>query len=207
MNDEDKKNASASDAAEVDTVKAELEALKADKAKVDNELSQAQHTIVTLKKAPKTETATAQINIEEIQEQALELAKVEIEKHKLEISSENFNDVLSQLVTDPAEREAVKGIYENRITKTGFTRSAILADLQDAMALANKPKADKTLEEMRAAAVSKGTQSTSTGTSQQVEVKTENLSDAEKVWVDKMVSGYGYKREDVVKQLMSNRKS
>ncbi len=206
MADEQTPVVPASGTNETDTVKAELEALKADKAKIENELSQAQHTIVTLKKAPKTEAATAQINIEDIQEQALELAKVEIEKHKLEISAENFNDTLSQLVTDPAEREAVKSIYENRITKTGFTRSAILTDLQDAIVLANKPKTDKTLEEMRAAAVSKGTQSNSTGSSQSVEVKDENLSAPDSAWVDKMVS-YGYKREDVVKQLMSNRKS
>lgn len=63
--------------------------------------------------------------------------------------SENKVDIaLKELVTDPAKREAVKLIYENRIRQTGTSDEAIATDLSAALDIADGHKLRKINSEL-----------------------------------------------------------
>jgi hypothetical protein len=174
----------------------------------ETELGKAQFTIVDLKKKKETVTPPVdpQIDPEVIKETAAELVKAEVEKFKIEQSADTFNDLLGSFGSTAEEREAVKKVYESQIQKTGFNREAIRADLENAFIIANKPKLDKTISELRQSNLSKITQANGGGSSQQIESKDQpNLSEAEKSWAKATAARRGISEDEVVKQLLANR--
>lgn len=173
----------------------------------ETELGQAQHTIIGLKKTkPEAKAETQTVDIEAIEERALSKAKEEIENFKVEQSKDTFNDILATFKGTPEEREKVKEVYEKQIVKTGFNRESIRQDLENAFILANKPKFETTIKELQATAISKGTQSGASASSQEIDKKEEpNLSDAEKVWVKTTAAKRGISEEAVTALLVKNK--
>lgn len=173
----------------------------------ETELGQAQHTIIGLKKTkPEAKTETQTVDIEAIEEKALSKAQEEIEKFKVEQSKDTFEDILATFKGTPEEKEKIKTAYNTQIVKTGFNRESIRQDLENAFILANKPKFETTIKELQATAISKGTQSGASASSQEIDKKEEpNLSDAEKLWVKTTAAKRGISEEAVTALLVKNK--
>lgn len=173
----------------------------------ETELGKAQFTIVELKKKKESDKPAAQeVDIEAIEEKALSKAQEEIEKFKVEQSKDTFEDILATFKGTPEEKEKIKTAYNTQIVKTGFNRESIRQDLENAFILANKPKFETTIKELQATAISKGTQSGASATTQEIERKEEpNLSDAEKAWVKTTAAKRGISEEAVTALLMKNK--
>lgn len=175
----------------------------------ETELGKAQFTIVDLKKKKDESTkapVTPEFDIEALEEKALSKASEEIEKFKQEQSKDTFEDILATFGGTPEDREKIRAAYSTNIVKTGYNREAIRQDLSNAYILANKPKFETTIKELQATAVSKGTQSGASPSSQEPEKKEDvNLSDAEKVWVKQTASRMKLTEEQVTMQLMANK--
>lgn len=175
----------------------------------ETELGKAQFTIVDLKKKKDESTkapVTPEFDIEALEEKALSKASEEIEKFKQEQSKDTFEDILATFGGTPEDREKIRAAYNSNIVKTGYNREAIRQDLSNAYILANKPKFETTIKELQATAVSKGTQSGASPSSQEPEKKEEvNLSEAEKIWVKQTASRLKLTEEQVTMQLMANK--
>jgi len=189
------------------TKEQELADAKKSLADKEKELGQAQFTIVGLKKTKESERPAAQeVDIEAIEEKALSKAQEEIEKFKVEQSKDTFEDILATFKGTPEEKEKIKTAYNTQIVKTGFNRESIRQDLENAFILANKPKFETTIKELQATAISKGTQSGASATTQEIERKEEpNLSDAEKAWVKTTAAKRGISEDAVTALLMKNK--
>ncbi len=174
----------------------------------DRELTQAQHTIVTLKKSKEEQKPAAQeVDIEAIETKALSKAQEEIEKFKVEQSKDTFDDILATFTLTPEEKEKVRGVYDNSIVKTGFNKESIRKDLENAFIIANKAKFESTMSELRQAAISKATQSNGSASSQETDRKDENnLSDAEKLWAKQTSIRMKKPEAEVIALLMANKK-
>lgn len=126
--------------------KAELERLK-------KQLGQAEHTIVELKKDKKKEKEDDdpddEVDINDEIQKIREESKKEIDKLKVDIVKDSIVDVISSLTSNPDERELIKFIYENRIVKSGYDKQSIQDDLVSAQLLANRPKFEKTISELK----------------------------------------------------------
>lgn len=183
---------------------ADAKKLLADK---ETELGQAQHTIVDLKKK-KDEVklpAPQQIDVESIQEKALETTKSEIEKFKLEQTKDTFEEILASMASTPEDQEAIRTAYNDSIVKSGFNKDSIKKDLEKAFILANQPKFETTIKELKQAHISKQTQSAGGGSSQQIETKDENLSAEDTAWVNATATRMNLPVEKVKAQLLKNR--
>lgn len=195
-------------AAALATKEQELADAKKALADKETELGKAQFTIVDLKKK-KDEArvpVTPEFDIEALEEKALNKASEEIEKFKQEQSKDTFEDILATFGGTPEDREKIRTAYSTNIVKTGYNREAIRQDLSNAYILANKPKFETTIKELQATAVSKGTQSGASPSSQEPEKKEDvNLSDAEKVWVKQTAARMKLTEEQVTAQLMANK--
>lgn len=55
-------------------------------------------------------------------------------------TAEDVDDELGAVTTNPEERELIRFLYQNRIVKTGFSRTAIREDIQTCKLLANAKK-------------------------------------------------------------------
>ncbi len=77
--------------------------------------------------------------------------------------SDEIDSVLSELSDNPDEREFIKFHYQHTIQKTGFSRTAIRSDLQNAQVLANRKKIDSENRELRESLRSKNTTGSGTG--------------------------------------------
>jgi hypothetical protein len=185
----------------------ELADIKKSLADKETELGKAQFTIVDLKKKKdEVKPVTQTVDIEAIEEKALSSAREEIEKFKVEQSKDAFEDILATFKGTPEEKEKIKTAYNTQIVKTGFNRESIRQDLENAFILANKPKFETTIKELQATAISKGTQSGASATTQEIERKEEpNLSDAEKAWVKTTAAKRGISEDAVTALLMKNK--
>jgi hypothetical protein len=185
----------------------ELADAKKSLADKEKELGQAQFTIVDLKKKKEPASPAAQeVDIEAIEEKALSISREEIEKFKVEQSKDTFEDILATFKGTPEEKEKIKTAYNTQIVKTGFNRESIRQDLENAFILANKPKFETTIKELQATAISKGTQSGASASSQEIDKKEEpNLSDAEKAWVKTTAAKRGISEDAVTALLMKNK--
>jgi hypothetical protein len=188
----------------------ELEREKKAREEKEKELSQARHVIETLKKEKKERPAANDddkptVDTDELIRQAKEEVSREVEKLKLEQSQDTLEEILKSASNDPKEQELIKFHYENSIVRKGFSRSAIIEDIENAKILANKAKYSKIISEVGKSQVAQATRSGGSSSGQPVESSDEGLADGEKAWVTSMVN-QGFKREDVVKQLLQNKK-
>ncbi len=207
MNNDDKTNQGAASASELTAeqaseLKAELEAKNAELAKKERELGQAQHTIIELKKKPQQESAPSAPDFESVKKELQDAAREEIEKFKLEQSADSFEEILATFSSDGEEKQKIRSAYEGSVMKTGFDKASIRTDLENAYLIANKPKVEKTLGELRQAAISKNTQSAGSASGHQPETQNDGLSEAEREWVKKAAKQTG-KSEDEVRSLLT----
>lgn len=181
---------------------------KAEKAALETQLKQAEHTIITLKKKPK-EDGAPQIDVEELKEEmrleAERLAEEKLQNFKEEQAQADVSEVLSSLITDPDKREVVRLIYEKRIQKSGLTRSQILEDIRAAELLADKPRIEKKLEEIKAAQISKDSMSGGQATGQDTPPTTTDLSAEEEATVKSMSQRRGISEDVVRKTFIANK--
>jgi hypothetical protein len=172
-------------------------------AKVKKQLGQAEHTIVELKKK-KDETGEPQIDIDEIVADIKEQARQEVEKVKNELTADTVEDHLASISNDPAERELIKLHYEKTINKTGTSRAAILADLQNAKVLANKPRFDKLMSEANRSADTKASIPSGAASGHQTDSPTE-LSAAEEKAIQAMAQRTGKPVDEIRLKLIANK--
>jgi len=78
------------------------------------------------------------------------LAEMENKDKAREIDrqSDYISEVLDKVATSDSEKKLIKYHYENSIKQSGFTRAAILADLENAKILANREKLIRENEEL-----------------------------------------------------------
>lgn len=89
----------------------------------------------------------------------------------------SVDDILSEMTDDSEEAQKIKEIYQSRFRSTGFTKSQITKDLEDARILANKDKyqteaekrAKKTLAETTAMKMASSPRVASEGETQEAE--------------------------------------
>ena len=178
---------------------------KAEFEKAKKELGQAQHTIIKLKKDKDESGGTVEVDSVEIEKIAEAKATETIEKFKIEQSGDAIESVLDSLTDNPDERALAKFHYENTIKRTGYSKTAIQNDLQSALLIANRPRLQKTIDEMKQSMISKKTQAGGDSTGQDIEKKFDDLSDEEKVFMKKAVQKSGKKEEEIMRMIIANR--
>lgn len=130
-------------------------------ARVTKQLGQAEHTIVTLKKAKEPapeytsteETAAAAPDIEAVVRQTMQQVTAEQQ--------------IDQSSSSPAEAALTKFHFNNSIVRTGN----IVEDIANARALANRRKVEQQIGELRRTATKPKASSTATSAGQTVETK------------------------------------
>lgn len=80
------------------------------------------------------------------------------------VSGSKEDTLLSQKISDPSKREYVKQLLATRIVRTGTSDEDIQADIDDAIAMADRKKTEKTIAELKRAANNKP-QASSAGSS------------------------------------------
>lgn len=131
--------------------------LEAEKAK----LQKAEEKIVKLKKSqkqvPKEEEEEVEEEVEE--DRVAQIVKEQIVKIKDQVRSEivqsEVEELLGEISSNPDEQALIKHIYENRLQRSGFTRSSIREDLINAKVLANRDTLLKSNKELSEALRSK----------------------------------------------------
>lgn len=168
------------DELEIEAMRKENETLKAEQEATKKRLGQAEHVIETLKRekaekpsenpasAPSAPAAQAVNEDEIVQKVHLRLAET--------IASESLDESLSSLSEDPEEREEILKEYKASIVKSGFTKSAIRADLAKAAALVRSQQNAKSAAEAAAAAKSAATTPSAGGGSAPTGRKAEDAS-------------------------------
>lgn len=189
--------------AEADAVdfKAELEKEKA-------RLAQAEHTIVTLKKEAKEKGEPKEVDTEAMKEalraELLEEQNKSLEAFKAEQSKGSFDEEVAKLTSNPDEKELIKFHYEKSIQKTGFDRNSIASDIQNAFILANKPRLEKTMAELRQAAISKLTVKGGEGGGIPAGENPTKLAPEVEAWIAKTAKARGMDEKDIRAKLVKN---
>lgn len=182
---------------------------KAEAEKLKKQLGQAEHTIVKLKtdkKKDDEEVPPVSIDPDAFKEEVLGEAKKEIEKFKADFAKDSVEEVLGSLTSNPDERELIRLNYENRIQRTGYDRQSILSDMKAAQILANGPKFEKRINEMKEKVLSdKAKNITGDTTSQDVSKKTTTLSDAEESFIKQQAKARGISEDIVRAKLIANK--
>ena len=181
--------------------------LEAKLAAKEQELTQAQHTIINLKKEKKETPTTSTVDIDEIRAEAAKAASVEIEKIKTDLVGDVLEEELSKVAKTPEEKAAILKEYNEGIVKSGASRAKIAGDLAKAATFVNASKNSAQLEEAkRAAAAAEAAKSgaaSGAGGSPAVEVK---LSPAEEKWVNDTARMTNKTPAEVKAALLKNRK-
>lgn len=182
---------------------------KAEHEKLKTQLGQAEHTIIDLKKKKKEGEGAQEIDVEQLKEEmkaeAERLAEEKLESYKAEQARDTVMDVLSSLVTDPDKRKVVELIYEKQIQKSGLTRSQIIADINAAISIAERPILEKKLEEIKTSKISQTTISNGNPTGQEAPNQTTELSAEEEATVKAMAQRRGLSEDEVRKIFIKNK--
>lgn len=153
---------------------------KAELERATKQLSQAEHTIETLKKDKKKpveaeeddEDEEEKVHADPENQDDLD-SKVEakvnerMSKFQRDMVQDNIDATLENLTDDPDERKLILFHYDNTIQKSGYSRSKILSDLENAQALANRARIVKENSEFKRALKAKQTISNNGGGSNQ----------------------------------------
>lgn len=179
---------------------------KAELVKAQEQIKKAEHTIVDLKKSKEEGGQVDPSAVEEIRQSLSEEFDKKFEVAKLDLVKDAFEDELSLITSNPDERELIRLHYTNTIQKSGFDRRAIQGDLQRARLIANQPKIEKTVSELRQSAYSTKTTSGGSATGQRMEtIVPSGVSPAEEQWAEQAARKTGKTKEEVIKQLLANR--
>ena len=117
--------------------------------KAQTRISQAEHTIVELrrKKEPEDQNVDEDVVDKKIDERFSSLQQ--------QLASTAIASTLASLSSDPDERKLIMFHYQNSIKPTGITPDAILADLENAQVLANRRKLIRENSEIKRAVIAK----------------------------------------------------
>jgi len=163
-----------------------------------NQLGKAEHTIVTLKKEKKEDKEDDDPIID--QEEITQRVEDSLEKFKIEQSSEIFEDELTKLSSDPDKKALIKLTYEGKIIKGGFSRSAIQSDLATALAIVDRPRVEKTINELKQASISDKTKKGGSASGQDITSQSGGITDEMLSPIDrKIMARQGLTLEDINK--------
>lgn len=181
--------------------KAELEKEKA-------RVAQAEHTIIALKKEAKEKGEPKEIDTEAIKEalraELMEEQNKALDAFKAEQSKGSLDEEIAKLSSNTDEQALIKFHYEKSIQKTGFDRNSIVSDIQNAFILANKPRLEKTMEELRQKAISNVTKKGNEAGGIPAGADNKKLDDATEAWIAKTAKARGIKEEDIRAKLVKN---
>lgn len=180
--------------------KVELEKAKKALEDKETELKKAQFTIEKTKKDLKSNTTKDDEGVyededTEIEDKATKIAEVTTEKVRQEMVKDVIEEEISKRAESPEHAELLRLYYDKKIVKSGFSRSAITSDLDNAALLVNKPKLEATLKELKQKAISNGTKNTGGAVSGQADKPDETLelSDADR----RIMQRFGLKESDI----------
>lgn len=177
--------------------------------KSKKQLTQAEYTIIELKKEKKEKKDDDEElpDLNEELQKIREEQKQELDKIKIDLVKDTVSDILSSLTSNQDERELIRFNYENRIKQSGFDRQSILDDLVSAQLLANKPKLEKTITELKRTLDSElGKNKGGSATGHNVDIKTTTLSSAEESWVKQHAMRTGIPEDKIKEKLIANKK-
>lgn len=217
-NEEKKEAAPASEVVTEEVVITEPEAdsgesetdYKAELEKVKSQLSKAEHKLTQKDKEERRKKKEAEefeadpLEVDEDEEEEprdkeedLSTLRKENEKFKLDFIADTVSEEINSLSANQDERALIKHFYENRIVRSGYTRSQIREDLQAAYLLANKRRFVKRSGEIvKALEAERGkTKSPQSAGQKTQEEDTVVLSPLER----KLLSRYGLTEKDIKK--------
>lgn len=177
---------------------------KSETVKLQEQLKKAEFTIVKLRQDREGKST---IDADAVREVATQVATQEMEKFKADATKDLFEVELENLSTNPDERELIRLNYEKKIVKSGFNKDAIRSDLMDAKILANRPKYEKNLNELRQTIMSKAGTVTGSTTGQAMGTDdSAKLSPVEEAFVKSTAKGRGVTEESVRAKLLANKR-
>lgn len=156
--------------------KAELDAAK-------RQIKQAEHTIVQLKKDSKEEPEDPWGVDEEPDTEKLVDSKV---NERMQVFVEDaVDEAIDGLSENPDERKLIEFIYNNKLVKTGYSRKAIKADMEQAYLLANSKRfMTESTELKRTIATKKTITNAGSGSNQDRPESTPKFNEADKRLMD-----------------------
>jgi len=166
-------------AAETETQeKAEDSIYKQELDNIKDKLAKAEYKLTEKDKAEREAKKAASESTSDIQEQV----DSRFNEFKTEMTQGQIDQELNK-IENAEEKELTKNYYETRLTKTGFTQSAITEDIENARLLANKKKYQKRESEiLKAATQGRNVSGTADIAGEMGEVKKPtNLSDRERI--------------------------
>lgn len=167
---------------------------KAELEKTKTRLNQAEHVIQEQKKKNKPDAKVEEPEFKVVDPNAADVfisKKVQegIDAYKREQADETITSIIDSLSSNQDEKELIRHIYDNRIVKSGYTKKDILADLEEAQAIANKKALVTENKELKEALKSKNsTGNTSRGTNQD-KVDKRTVTDEDRRIADKFFGG------------------
>lgn len=178
---------------------------KAEKEALEKRISQADHTIINLKK----KKDEGEVDIEALRAEALadaeRIAQEKIDAFKVEQATALMTDLLSEMIQDPDKRAMVELIYDKRIQKSGSSRSQIMADIKAAELLADQPRLEKKFEEIKKAQIADQSKSGGSSAGQDIGGSVSGLTDAEEATVKEMAVRKGISVEAVRALFIKNK--
>jgi len=184
--------------------KAELEKEQARNAE---KLKKAEFTIMELKKKAK-EGENAGVDIVALEESLREkLAKeqeAKFNEFKAEQAKSSIDTEIAKLTSNPDEQALIKFNYENRIVRSGFDQKSIADDISNAYVLSNKPRMEKTIEELRQKALSNMTKKAGDAAPSDPKPNTKVLSPEMETFVKKLALKQGVTEDEVRAKLIKN---
>ena len=180
--------------------KAELEKEKA-------RIAKAEHTIVDLKNKLKDKEGN-DVDIVALEESLREkLAKeqeAKFEQFKVEQAKSSIDTEIAKLTSNPDEQALIKFNYENRIVRSGFDPKSIADDISNAYVLSNKPRMEKTIEELRQKALSNMTRKTGDAAPSDPTPNAKVLTPEMETFVKKLALKQGVTEDEVRAKLIKN---
>lgn len=195
--------------------KALLEKERAEKEALKTRLGQAEYKLIEKSREKKRKESSQESGEEDGEEEKLQIDeeaitarireenKKELEKFKMEQVSDVIENELAT-ITDPDERELVRLKYETGIVRTGYSRAQIQSDLRNARLLANGPRFEKTLSEMKQTVIAKQTAGSATGASEDIPNEAK-LSDTDEAEVQRIAARTKTDPKIVRAKLLANR--
>ena len=176
---------------------------KAELEKTKEQLKKAEFAIEKAKKESKsnnTKDDDADIDRDidaEIEERANKIAEATSNKVRQEMVQDTIDEEISKIAESSEHAELIKLYYDKRIVKSGFSKQAVLEDINSAALLVNKPKADAILRELKQKALSNATKGGAGAVSGHVETAEDKieLSSADR----RIMERFGLKEEDINK--------
>ncbi len=198
------KEEAAKKASEEIDFKAELEKAKAAKEEKEEQLRKAEFTIEKLKSKKEAPEIDLEAIEESIREKLSKEQEAKFEQLKTEQAKSLLESEIAKITSNPDEQELIRFNYENRIVKSGHDAKSISEDLNNAYLISNKPRLEKTMEELRKKAISNMTKNGGEAAPSESKAPGAKLSPEMEAWVKKTAAARGLSEEVVRAKLAKN---